>query len=69
MPHRTTVSTTPADNYVRGLYANVSIVTEMSNYLAAVHGVANPNGHYAKQRRLPIGAGAGVQSMDRRNSR
>jgi len=41
-----TVSTTAGDNYLRGLYTNVPIVTEMSNYLAATHGSANPNALY-----------------------
>jgi outer membrane lipase/esterase len=41
-----TVSTTAGNNYLRGLYNNIPIVTEMSNYLAAVHGVANPNALY-----------------------
>jgi outer membrane lipase/esterase len=40
------VSTTAADAYVHGLYNNVPIVTQMSNYLASVHNVANPNALY-----------------------
>ena len=41
-----TVSTTVGDNYLRGLYNNVPIVTEMANYLAAVHGAANSSALY-----------------------
>jgi outer membrane lipase/esterase len=40
------VSTTAADASVHGLYDNVPIVTQMSNYLASVHNVANPNALY-----------------------
>ena len=40
------VSTTAADAYVHGLYNNVPIVAQMSDYLASVHNVANPNALY-----------------------
>jgi outer membrane lipase/esterase len=40
------VSTTAADNYLHGLYNNVPIVTQISNYLASVHNAANPNAVY-----------------------
>jgi outer membrane lipase/esterase len=41
-----TLSTTGGDGYTNGLYNNVPIVTQMYNYLDAVHGHANPNGLY-----------------------
>jgi outer membrane lipase/esterase len=41
-----TVSTTAADGYLNGLYNNVPIVSQISNYLGAAHNVANPNALY-----------------------
>jgi outer membrane lipase/esterase len=41
-----TVTTTAADGYLHGLNNNVPIVTQISNYLASVHNVANPNALY-----------------------
>ncbi len=40
------VLTTADDGYLHGLYNNVPIVTQMSNYLASVHGNADPNALY-----------------------
>jgi len=41
-----TVSTTPADGYLNGFFNNVPAVAQISNYLAAVHNVANPGALY-----------------------
>ncbi len=41
-----TVPTTGDNGYLNGLYNNVPIVTQISNYLAAVHNVANSNALY-----------------------
>jgi outer membrane lipase/esterase len=41
-----TVPTTADDGYSHGLYNNVPIVTQIYNYLAAVHNAANPNALY-----------------------
>lgn len=41
-----TLSITAADGYTNGLYNNVPIVSQIYNYLDAVHGRANPNGLY-----------------------
>ena len=41
-----TVPTTWANGYINGLYNNVPIVTQISNYLATVNNVANPNALY-----------------------
>jgi outer membrane lipase/esterase len=41
-----TVTTTAADGYEHGLFNNVPIVTQMSDYLVSVHNVANPNALY-----------------------
>ena len=41
-----TVPTTADDGYTHGLYNNVPIVTQIYNYLGAVHGAANPNALY-----------------------
>ncbi len=41
-----TVSTTAGNGYANGLYNNVPIVSQISNYLAATHNVANPNALY-----------------------
>jgi outer membrane lipase/esterase len=41
-----TVPTTAADGYLHGLYNNVPIVTQIDNYVASVHNVANPNALY-----------------------
>ncbi len=41
-----TVPTTADNGYLNGLYNNVPIVTQISNYLAAVHNAANPNALY-----------------------
>ena len=41
-----TVPTTADDAYSHGLYNNVPIVTQIYNYIAAVHGAANPGALY-----------------------
>ncbi|HTI80207.1 MAG TPA: autotransporter domain-containing protein [Acetobacteraceae bacterium] len=41
-----TVPTTADDAYSHGLYNNVPIVSQIYNYIAAVHGAANPNALY-----------------------
>jgi outer membrane lipase/esterase len=41
-----TVPTTADDGYTHGLYNNVPIVTQIYNYLGAVHNAANPNALY-----------------------
>ena len=41
-----TVSTTGADGYLKGLYNNVPIVTQIYNYLDSVNNHANPNALY-----------------------
>ncbi len=41
-----TVPTTWANGYINGLYNNVPIVTQISNYLVTVNNVANPNALY-----------------------
>ena len=40
------VPTTAGDGYLSGLYNNVPIVAQISNYLAAVRNAANPNALY-----------------------
>jgi len=40
------VVTTGADGYLHGLYNNVPIVSQISNYIASVNGKANPNALY-----------------------
>src|SRR5579863_5966423 len=41
-----TVPTTADDAYSHGLYNNIPIVTQIYNYIAAVHGAADPNALY-----------------------
>lgn len=41
-----TVPTTADDAYAHGLYTNVPIVTQIYDYIASVHGAANPNALY-----------------------
>ena len=41
-----TVPTTADDGYTHGLYNNVPIVTQIYNYLGAVHNAADPNALY-----------------------
>ena len=41
-----TVPSTADDGYTHGLYNNVPIVTQIYNYITAVHGAANPNALY-----------------------
>ena len=41
-----TVPTTPADGYQNGFFNNVPTITQISNYLGAVHAGANPSALY-----------------------